>query len=95
MSIENILNFLNKNKQARLFIRVLPGSSLNKIMEIEELEPGQFKLKIKLTAQPIEGKANQALLEFLHRQLKLPKFCFRIILGDTSKNKTLLITLPS
>ncbi len=95
MSIQEILNTLKQSHEARLFIKVLPQSAFNKITEISTLQPGQFQLKVKLTTQPIENKANKALIELLHRQFHLPKFCFRIILGNKSKNKTILISLPT
>lgn len=48
-------------------------------------------LKVKITAQPIDGKANKALIEFLSKQFKVPKTYFEIIKGETSKDKTILI----
>ena len=48
-------------------------------------------IKVKLTAQPIEGKANKALVEFLSKQLKIPKTSIEILRGETSKDKTLLL----
>ncbi|MBO6088560.1 DUF167 domain-containing protein [bacterium] len=48
-------------------------------------------LKVKITAQPIDGKANKALIEFLSKQFRVPKTYFEIIKGETSKDKTILI----
>ena len=48
-------------------------------------------IKIKITAQPIDGKANKALIEFLSKQFKVPKSYFEIIRGETSKDKSVLI----
>ena len=47
--------------------------------------------KVKITAQPIDGKANKALIEFLSKQFKVPKSYFEILRGETSKDKTILI----
>ena len=47
-------------------------------------------VKIKITAQPVEGKANKALVEFLSKQFKVPKTSIEIVKGDTSKEKTVL-----
>ena len=68
-----------------LSLRISPNSSKNEIIKSEE------GLKIKITAQPIDGKANKALVEYLSKLLKIPKSSFEIIRGETSKEKTLLI----
>ena len=47
-------------------------------------------IKVKVTAQPIENKANKALVEFLSKTFKVPKTSIEILKGDTSKEKTLL-----
>ena len=49
-------------------------------------------LKVKVTAQPIDNKANKALVEFLAKQFKIPKSYIEIIKGNTSKEKTILIS---
>ena len=66
-------------------LKISPNSAKNDILKDES------GVKIKLTAQPIEGKANKALVEFLSKQLKIPKTSIEIIKGETSKEKTLLI----
>ena len=65
-------------------IKIVPNSSKNEII-IED----SF-IKVKITAQPIEGKANKALIEFLSKKFKLPKTSIEIVKGETSKEKTLL-----
>jgi len=46
--------------------------------------------KIKITAQPIDGKANKCLIEFLSKTFKIPKSSIEIVKGETSKEKTIL-----
>ena len=46
---------------------------------------------MKITAQPIDGKANKALIEYLSKLLKIPKSLFEIVKGETSKDKNVLI----
>ena len=48
------------------------------------------EIKVKVTAQPIENKANKALIEFLSKSLKIAKSNIEIVKGETSKEKTLL-----
>ena len=66
-------------------IKIVPNSSKNDII----LEEGF--IKVKITAQPIENKANKALVEYLSKQFKVPKTNIEIIKGETSKEKTLLL----
>lgn len=68
-----------------LNLKISPNASKN--MFVFE-ETG---LKVKITAQPIDGKANKALIEFLSKQFKVPKTYFEIVKGETSKEKTILI----
>ena len=68
-------------------IRIVPNSSKNGIILEDEF------IKIKITAQPVENKANKALVEFLSKQFKIPKTKIEILKGDTSKDKTLLFKI--
>lgn len=67
-------------------VKIVPNSSRNEIILEEEF------IKVKVTAQPIENKANKALIEFLSKQFKLPKTSIQIIKGETSKAKTILLS---
>ena len=66
-------------------VKIVPNSSKNDLILEDEF------IKIKVTAQPIENKANKALVEFLSKQFKLPKTSIEILKGDTSKEKTILL----
>lgn len=66
-------------------LRISPNASKNEIIKTGE------EIKVKITAQPIDGKANKALLEFLSKNFKIPKSLIEIIKGETSKDKTVLI----
>lgn len=63
-------------------VKVLPRSSRNEIIRISK---GSYR--IKLTAPPVEGKANKALLEFLSKKTGLSKRDIEIVSGAHSKNK--------
>lgn len=65
-------------------IKIVPNSSKNDIVLEEEF------IKVKVSAQPIENKANKALIEFLSKRFKIAKSFIEILKGDTSKEKTLL-----
>ena len=68
-----------------LQLRISPNASKNEIIKTPD------GIKVKITAQPIDGKANKALIEFLSKQFKVPKSYFEILKGETSKDKTVLI----
>lgn len=65
-------------------IKIVPNAKKNEIIREEEF------VKIKITAQPIDGKANKALVEFLSKNFKIPKTSIKILKGETSKEKTIL-----
>jgi uncharacterized protein len=49
-------------------------------------------LKVSLTAPPVDGKANEACVDFLAKLLKVPKSSVSIAAGQTSRNKVVRIT---
>ncbi|HEY7099918.1 MAG TPA: DUF167 domain-containing protein [Terriglobales bacterium] len=48
-------------------------------------------LKVALTAPPVEGKANQACIEFLANLLNVPRSSITIAAGQHSRNKVIQI----
>jgi uncharacterized protein (TIGR00251 family) len=48
-------------------------------------------LKVSLTTPPIEGRANQACVEFLAKLLKVPRSSVTIASGQTSRNKVVRV----
>jgi uncharacterized protein (TIGR00251 family) len=48
-------------------------------------------LKISLTTPPVEGRANQACIEFLAKLLKVPRSSVTIASGQTSRNKVVRV----
>lgn len=77
--------FTDTDKGLILRIKIVPNSS-----KCEIVKEADF-LKIKVTAQPIENKANKALIEFLSKKLHTAKSNIQIIKGELNKEKTLLI----
>lgn len=65
-------------------LKISPNASKNEIIKTDEM------VKVKVTAQPIENKANKALVEFLSKNFKVPKSSIEIVKGKTSKEKTIL-----
>jgi len=48
-------------------------------------------LRVRLTAPPVEGAANQRCREFLAKLLRVPKSDVTLVSGDKSRHKRLLI----
>jgi uncharacterized protein (TIGR00251 family) len=71
-----------------LRLRVLVGPNAKKSEIVCVLD---CALKIKLQAQPIEGRANDALMRFLAERLSLPRKAIELTHGAASRSKTLEI----
>jgi uncharacterized protein (TIGR00251 family) len=67
-------------------VRVHPGAKRN---AVTGLHAGA--VKIALTAPPVDGKANEALIVFVAECLKLPRAQVSLIAGTSSRRKTLRI----
>jgi hypothetical protein len=48
-------------------------------------------LKLSLTAPPIDGKANQACIEFFAKLLKVPRSSVTIASGQSSRQKVIRV----
>ncbi|HRY13362.1 MAG TPA: DUF167 domain-containing protein [Syntrophomonadaceae bacterium] len=77
-----MLNLSESGAGVRLEVKVQPRSSRNQIVGEQN-----GALKIKLTAPPVEGEANAALIDFLASCLKIPRKDITLIKGDTSRLK--------
>jgi len=49
-------------------------------------------LKVALTAPPVDGRANQACIEFFADLLNLPRSAVTIVSGQSSRNKVIRVT---
>jgi uncharacterized protein (TIGR00251 family) len=67
-------------------VRVQPRASKDEI--VGEIAGA---LKVRLQAPALEGRANEALIEFLAQLLKTPKGAVRILSGEHSRIKRLEI----
>ncbi len=65
-------------------LRISPNAKKNEIIKDGDI------IKVKITALPIDGKANKALVEFFAKNFKIPKTSIEILKGETSKDKTIL-----
>ncbi|MGE5391004.1 MAG: DUF167 domain-containing protein [Deltaproteobacteria bacterium] len=81
-----MLNIKENAEEITVEIKVQPRASRNQIVG----EQGGV-LKIKLTAPPVEGEANQALVDYLASVLDTPRRNIILLKGETSRNKIIAI----
>ncbi|WNO09346.1 DUF167 family protein [Teredinibacter sp. KSP-S5-2] len=53
------------------------------------------RIKIRITAPPIDGKANSHLLKFLSKSFGVAKSRITIVSGELSRQKTVSISNPT
>ncbi|MFO7974424.1 MAG: DUF167 domain-containing protein [Candidatus Hydrogenedentota bacterium] len=75
-----------KDGKVCLLVRIQPKASREEV----RCEP-DGRIRIALTAPPVEGKANKALKTFLSKRLKVPKRAIEIVGGEKSREKRLII----
>lgn len=74
----------------KIALKVTPGARRDEILGWEDNYPGVGRvLRIKISAPPIEGRANKAIEAFFARMLGLSKSSVRIAQGATGHIKRL------
>lgn len=69
-----------------LRVRVIPRAAKNALAGERE-----GALLVRLTAPPVEGAANDALLRFLSKALQVPRSAVTLLRGETSRDKVVRI----
>ncbi|MGI5920696.1 MAG: DUF167 domain-containing protein [Syntrophomonadaceae bacterium] len=82
-----MLRITDTPQGVRIEVKVQPRSSRNLIAGEQD-----GVLKIKLTAPPVDGEANEALIVYLSGLLGVPKRDISLIKGETSRNKLIEIS---
>ena len=72
---------------AALAVRVTPRASRNEITEIQS----DGTVKVRLTAPPVEGDANRALITFMAEVLGVAPSKLDIVAGTTGKDKLISV----
>lgn len=72
-----------------LHVRVQPRASRD-----EWLEPRDDRLCIRITAPPVDGKANAHLREFLATLFGVAKSQVTLLAGETGRDKRLRVVAP-
>ena len=78
------------NGGVTLAVRAQPGAKKTSIVGVYGEGP-TAQLKIAVQAQPIEGRANSALIEFLAEHLGVSRRSVGLVTGELSRSKVFLI----
>lgn len=70
----------------KLKLLIQPNAKKNELIGLHN-----GALKVKIAAQPIDGKANAELIEFLAETLGIPKRQIELLKGETGRNKSVEI----
>ena len=76
----------------KVFVRLSPKAKREGIEGIHTDPNGTQRLKIAVSAPPVDGKANEYLIKWLAKYLHIAKSSITIVSGTTDRSKTLLIT---
>lgn len=85
--------FERTDKGYILRIRVSPNASKCAVKGIFYDASQIAYLKIALVSVPEKGKANQELIKFLSKELKVAKSLFSIVSGETDKYKKIVLNI--
>lgn len=71
----------------RLAVRAQPRASKNALVGLLDDGRGGVSLKISVTAPPVEGEANAAIVQLLAQLLGVPRRDVRIVSGEGGRTK--------
>ncbi len=77
----------NGQTGAAIAVRVTPRASKNEIQEI--LDDGT--IKVRITSAPVDGQANETLLEYLAKLLEVRMSQLDIVAGQTGRDKLISV----
>jgi uncharacterized protein (TIGR00251 family) len=71
----------------RLRLRIQPRASRNEVAGV-----AGDAIRLRLTAPPVDGAANEALLRFLAERLEVPRSAVELVAGRTGRTKLVEVT---
>jgi uncharacterized protein (TIGR00251 family) len=74
----------------RILVHVKPGSRENSVYR-----DSSGCIQVRLTARPVKGEANEALIKFLSGFFRIRQNQIRIEKGSKGRNKTLLLQVDN
>ena len=86
MSREIKFNITSANRGTAFPVKVITRASKTEVAGVSE-----GMVKIRLTATPVDGKANEQLIDFLADQLHVAKSAIEIVAGQNDSKKMISI----
>lgn len=83
MSFKRKFQTYKERSESIIKIRVIPRSKSNEVSEIFD----DGTIKIRITAPPVEGKANKELIRYLSKILKIKQSQIEIKAGHLGRDK--------
>jgi uncharacterized protein (TIGR00251 family) len=84
------MSWLNRDAESlQINLRIVPRASRNQVVGISN-----DRLKLKITAAPVDGKANEALVRYLSDLFSVAKSRIEIVRGHKGREKTVRISPP-
>ena len=77
----------HRGDAVRFSVRLQPRASKNEIVGLQGIS-----LKVRVTAPPVEGMANDALVELLSKELQTPRRNVCIVSGHSARTKVIEIS---
>ncbi len=71
-------------------VRLTPKAAAERIGGVHPVAGG-VALKVRVTAPPEDGRANDALIALLAKAWRIPKTSIALIAGAANRNKTLFV----
>lgn len=71
----------------QISLRVIPRAKQNKITTDDD-----GRLRIHITAAPVDGAANDAVIKLLSKHLNVPRSQIKIVRGNTARDKVVEIS---
>lgn len=82
------MNWLSRDAESlQINVRIIPRASRDQVVGIS-----QDRLKLKITAAPVDGKANDALIRYLSDLFGVAKSRIDIVRGHRGREKTVRIS---
>lgn len=78
-----------QNKDLIIRLKVQPRASQDGFAEVLD-----DRIKLRLTAPPVDGKANAHLTKYLSKVFKVPRGQISILSGETGRDKRVKIIAP-
>jgi uncharacterized protein (TIGR00251 family) len=88
--VKEIFESIKAKKPNRFLLKVRAGAKQNSIDGWIVIDDKEY-LKLSIKSPPEKGKANKAIIDYLAKELDLPKSAITIARGQTSQFKTVTL----